>query len=46
MPPAAVRFAQDRGLRLIRYDFVKYATGAERKRLLEKWERDVHAQPR
>ena len=33
-------------LRLIRYDFVKYATGAERKRLLEKWERDVHAQPR
>ena len=33
-------------LHLIRYDFVKYATGAERKRLLEKWERDVHAQPR
>ena len=33
-------------LRLIRYDFAKYATAAERKRLLEKWERDVNAQPR
>jgi iron(III) transport system substrate-binding protein len=33
-------------LRLIRYDFVKYGSAAERKRLLEKWERDVHASPR
>jgi len=33
-------------LRLIRYDFVKYGAPAERKRLLEKWERDVHASPR
>jgi iron(III) transport system substrate-binding protein len=33
-------------LRLIRFDFGKYATAAERKRLIEKWERDVHASPR
>jgi iron(III) transport system substrate-binding protein len=42
--PAAMPDADN--LRLIRYDFVKYATASERKRLLEKWERDVHAQPR
>ncbi len=33
-------------LRLIRFDFVKYGSAAERKRLLDKWERDVHASPR
>jgi len=33
-------------LRLIRYDFARYGSAAERKRLLEKWERDVHASPR
>jgi len=33
-------------MRLIRYDFVKYSASAEHQRLLEKWERDVHALPR
>ena len=33
-------------VRLIRYDFVKYAASAEHQRLLEKWERDVHMLPR
>ena len=33
-------------LRLIRYDFARYGTAAERKRLLDKWERDVYASPR
>jgi iron(III) transport system substrate-binding protein len=32
--------------RLIRYDFVRFGAAAERKRLLEKWDRDVHALPR
>jgi iron(III) transport system substrate-binding protein len=42
--PASAPDSDD--LRLIRYDFVRYGTAAERKRLLEKWERDVHAAPR
>ena len=33
-------------LRLIRYDFVRYEAAVEHKRLVEKWERDVHALPR
>ena len=42
--PAGVPAIED--VRLIRYDFVKYSASAEQKRLLEKWERDVHALPR
>jgi iron(III) transport system substrate-binding protein len=42
--PASAPGSDD--LRLIRYDFIRYGTAAERTRLLEKWERDVHAAPR
>jgi iron(III) transport system substrate-binding protein len=43
LPPQAPRFAD---IRLINYDFAKYGSSAERKRLLERWERDVNSQPK
>jgi iron(III) transport system substrate-binding protein len=33
-------------IKLINYDFAKYGTSAERKRLLERWDREVGSQPR
>jgi len=45
VPPDARLPAIDDG-RLIRYDFVKYSASSEHQRLLEAWERDVHALPR
>ena len=33
-------------LNLINYDFAKYGSAAERKRILEKWDKDVYALPR
>ena len=33
-------------LKLINYDFAKYGSAAERKRILEKWDKDVYAMPR
>jgi iron(III) transport system substrate-binding protein len=42
-PPEAPRFAD---IKLIQYDFRKYGSSAERRRLLEKWEKDVNALPR
>lgn len=33
-------------VRLIKYDFEKYGKAAERRRLIERWEKDVNAQPR
>jgi iron(III) transport system substrate-binding protein len=33
-------------IKLINYDFAKYGSAAERKRLLEKWDREVAAMPR
>jgi iron(III) transport system substrate-binding protein len=33
-------------LKLINYDFAKYGSASERKRILEKWDRDVYALPR
>ena len=42
-PPEAPRFAS---IKLIQYDFKKYGSSAERKRLLEKWEKDVNSIPR
>ena len=33
-------------LRLIRFDFARYGSAGERKRLLEKWDREVHSLPR
>jgi iron(III) transport system substrate-binding protein len=43
LPPQAPRFAD---IRLINYDFAKYGSSAERKRLLERWEREVNSQPK
>ncbi len=42
-PPEAPRFSQ---MKLIQYDFKKYGSSAERKRLLEKWEKEVNSIPR
>jgi iron(III) transport system substrate-binding protein len=33
-------------IKLINYDFAKYGSAAERKRILEKWDREVYAIPR
>jgi iron(III) transport system substrate-binding protein len=43
LPPQAPRFAD---IKLINYDFAKYGASAERKRLLERWEREVNSQPK
>lgn len=42
-PPQAVKMNE---VKLIDYDFGKYGNAAERKRLLEKWDKDVYAMPR
>ena len=41
-PPQAPKLSE---LKLISYDFVKYGSSAERKRLLEKWGKEVKALP-
>ena len=33
-------------INLIDYDFVKYGSGAERARLLGKWDKEVKSQPK
>lgn len=33
-------------IKLINYDFAKYGSGAERKRLLERWEKEVNSLPK
>ncbi len=43
IPAATPGFGE---LKLIRYDFARYASATERQRLLEKWDREVHALPR
>ena len=35
-----------KAMKLINYDFAKYGSSAERKRLLERWEKDVNSLPR
>ncbi len=42
-PPGAPDLGQ---IKLINYDFAKYGSAAERKRILEKWDREVYAIPR
>ncbi len=42
-PPQAPKFSE---IKLINYDFAKYGSSAERKRLLEKWDREVKALPK
>jgi len=43
LPPQAPKFAE---IKLISYDFAKYGSAAERKRLLERWEKEVNSQPK
>jgi iron(III) transport system substrate-binding protein len=42
-PPGAPKMEE---IKLINYDFAKYGSAAERKRILEKWDREVYAIPR
>jgi iron(III) transport system substrate-binding protein len=42
-PPQAPDFSQ---IKLIDYDFAKYGSSAERKRLLAKWDNEVKNLPR
>jgi iron(III) transport system substrate-binding protein len=42
-PPQAPKFAE---IKLINYDFAKYGSSAERRRLLQKWDREVKALPK
>jgi iron(III) transport system substrate-binding protein len=50
--PANKTFKQDPRIpslddvRLIKYDFEKYGKAAERKRLLERWRKEVESLPR
>ena len=43
MPPQAPRLDQ---VKLIDYDFAKYGSSAERKRLLSKWDKEVKSLPK
>ncbi len=43
VPARAPRLAE---IKLIDYDFGKYDQSAERKRLIERWEREVGSQPK
>jgi len=43
VPAGGIRMAD---IKLIGYDFAKYGSAAERKRLLEKWDKEVYALPR
>jgi iron(III) transport system substrate-binding protein len=43
LPPQAPKFAE---IKLINYDFAKYGSKAERKRLIDRWEKEVNSQPK
>jgi len=43
LPPQAPKLAE---IKLINYDFAKYGSKVERKRLLERWEKEVNSQPK
>ena len=43
VPAGALKMSD---LKLINYDFAKYGSAAERRRILEKWDKDVYALPR
>ena len=34
------------GVRLVKYDFEKYGKAAERRRLVERWTKEIEAQPK
>ena len=43
LPPQAPKLAE---IKLIAYDFAKYGSKAERKRLIDRWEKEINSQPR
>jgi iron(III) transport system substrate-binding protein len=43
VPPQAPKFTQ---IKLINYDFAKFGSSAERRRLLSKWDKEVKALPK
>jgi iron(III) transport system substrate-binding protein len=43
LPPRAPKFSE---IKLIDYDFAKYGSSAERKRLIERWDREIGGQPK
>ncbi|MDH4247875.1 MAG: iron ABC transporter substrate-binding protein, partial [Deltaproteobacteria bacterium] len=43
IPPESPKLAD---IKLISYDFAKYGSSAERKRLLAKWDQEVGSQPK
>ena len=44
--PVDPRVPDFKKIRLIDYDYAKYGAGAERKRLIARWEKDVNSLPR
>jgi iron(III) transport system substrate-binding protein len=43
LPPQVPRLSE---IKVIDYDFAKYGSSAERRRLLERWEKEINAAPR
>jgi iron(III) transport system substrate-binding protein len=43
VPPQAPKLSE---MKLIDYDFARYGSSAERRRLIERWEKDVSSQPK
>jgi iron(III) transport system substrate-binding protein len=43
LPPQVPKLSE---IKVIEYDFAKYGSSAERRRLLERWEREINAAPR
>ena len=43
LPPQAPKLAE---IKLIAYDFAKYGSKAERKRLIDRWEKEINSQPK
>jgi len=44
--PLDSRIPDFKTIKFVNYDYAKYGKSAERKRLIERWERDVNALPR
>ena len=43
VPPQAPKLSE---IKLINYDFAKYGSSAERKRLLDKWDKEISTLPK
>ena len=43
LPPQAPKLSE---IKLIAYDFAKYGSKAERKRLIDRWEKEINSQPK